>query len=245
MFAAGCGRSDPPQSTAPSTAPPTPPPPVATGPNAADEYRAVMAALKPADIEQLEARNPLTDESESRLPPQRLEELQPIIEQIKTASRMERCDFGIDYSDWPDIDLAQFAVFRTMARLLRAETHAGLDAGDAERAAEALAAQIRLSRQVGGQTLLEATLAYGILAGALETIIEHDDEWQRQQQARLHGELSLIDQADPFGGTAMVEWDAHKTRDHFAGPPYVEGAFQSRDQVRTMLMNAMAVVQPE
>jgi hypothetical protein len=171
--------------------------------NAAEEYRSLHAAMASALIAQLkQAGGALTPELERHLPA-----AQPVIDRLVWATRLEWCDWEIDYSAGYDTDLPHLSKLRDLALLLRADARRAMHAGDEDTAAEDVAAIVRMSRHVGGKGPIEAMVAFAMLFTAGDLTTEYAGSWNKSQRRTVRLEFQQIDRRDPFGGDAMLEWD--------------------------------------
>lgn len=169
--------------------------------NAAEEYRSLHAAMGVGLIAQLErAGGELTPELERSLPT-----AQPVIDRLVWATRLDRCDWSIDYSAGSDTELPHLPKLRELARLLRAHAQQAARSGDLETAAQDVAAIVRLSRHVGGESAIEAMVAFAMLRVGTDLAVEHAGTWSKKQRDMVLVELRRIDPHDPFGGNAMLE----------------------------------------
>lgn len=94
------------------------------------------------------------------------------IEALVDATKLERCDFGTDWSQGLNAMMPHLGKVRGLARVLRADTSRLLAAGDADGAAKRIAAMLRMANQVGrgGRTTIELLVAAAVGAMAAEFI---------------------------------------------------------------------------
>ena len=136
---AGCGSSDQSDTTRSRTG-------STASTNAANEYRRIHAALDPALIEacrDLEGLPDLTLELQEAL-----DAHGSLLEDLLTASMLEHCDFGTDYSKGVGTLLPHIADMREMAVALHADALRYGNAGDSPDATRRLLALIRMGRHI-------------------------------------------------------------------------------------------------
>lgn len=186
-----CGREAPTPDLGPST----------SVTNAADEYRSLHVAMGPQLVASLgQSSGELSPEVNRLLP-----SAQPVVARLVWATRLERCEWGIDYGAGAETELPHLPKLRDLARLLRAHAQQAARSGDMDTAAEDVAAIVRLSRHVGGESAIEAMVAFAMLRVGTDLAVEHAGTWNKKQRDMVLAELRQIDPRDPFGGNPMME----------------------------------------
>jgi hypothetical protein len=178
------------------------------GSNAADEYRSLHAAMP----EQLrtalrDSRGNLTPQVQRMLPSN-----QALIDRLVWATRLEHCNWEIDYTPGLDTLLPHLGYIRDFTRLLQVDARRSADAGDPDTAAENTAALLRMTRHIGGQTAIEALVGFALLRVASDIVIDYQHQWSSAHRRMLLEEIQRIDRRDPLGGEAMLDNDRHVSR---------------------------------
>lgn len=182
----GCG--------APAPAPPGP------EVNAAEEYRALSAAMAPALVEA--ARSGDLSADTERL----LADASAIRDRLVWVSRAPSCDWDIDYSSGLEALLPHLGPNRNLARMLDLDAQLASRRGDTTQSANNVAALIRMSRHVDGRAVLEDLVAISYVELATQRIVDDADSWTSAERAFVLAELDQVDVADPFGLSGDLAW---------------------------------------
>jgi hypothetical protein len=139
-----------------------------------------------------------------------LEEAQPLIKRLITASRMPFCDFGIRYEDGFGALLPHLGHMRTYARVLASDARRLAVAGRTDDAALRLVTCIRMSAQLTLDRVLISSLvsiAINSLAMNQAELIARDygmsDSMRKQIIVTARGLLT----DDPFGTRACIQME--------------------------------------
>lgn len=231
-----CERPAPPQSTgnAPATS--------QSETNAADEYRALHAAMTDDLLTHSGNATPnLTPEAA-----QALADAKPIIDRLVWATNLSRCDWGVDtsagYEAAIDAVLPDQGRLRALARLLRADAYRALQQGDSATAAADTAAIINLATHAGDELLIQTLTADGLLMVATDLITTHAASWSAEDRDTLRLALVKVDPDDPFGTSAALA----REREHAATEgfePIDENLLnQGQQKIREQLLAARRAV---
>jgi hypothetical protein len=190
----GCsGDDDPAEPEQPSSVDSALSLPADTRPNAAPEYARIHAAMGPGFFDPLvnvSTRTP-PDASESKF----LAGQQDLIRQIIAASRIERCDFGVERTQGLNIPMPHLTAVRHCAQLLQYDAHRmiGSLTGAAE-ATERLAALFRVARHAGSDPMIIPRLVSMacLSIGEQSLSMWNDRIRDKKQRAMLLAELQAV-----------------------------------------------------
>ncbi|RNC82405.1 MAG: hypothetical protein ED559_11680 [Phycisphaera sp.] len=161
-----------------------------------------------------------------------LEENQNYIEMLIDASRLEECDFGLNYEQGIETLIPQLAVMRSSAKLLVNDARR-LRNSDTDAVAERLAATIWIGEHASQTRTVIGSLV-GIAIAELarsETIKLLDENKLSSEQAKLiDGALDRVLVEDPFfslgsvrtEAVMMTTWIRHEFNDETAGEQFVD-----------------------
>jgi hypothetical protein len=231
----GCERREPEQVQVASPGPPVDQqaPTAPHGPNAAGEYRTIHEEISRELRSELAASaGSLTPRIEALLPA-----AQPLISRLVAASKLEHCDWRITYS--MGVELPHLAHMRLYARLLAADTEWAILEGDPDAAAANVAAMFRMSRHVGGKSVIEALVAFAISHLAANLVDANAGTWTTAQAISIIEELQKIDQNDPFDGDAKLEWERRLAAESGSQGPDEAFFHESREMTRRKLAQAI------
>lgn len=238
-LATGCERAEP--ATPPDTSTPTTTPtttvPLPANTNAAEQYRAIFADIDPQLVTQLaDAQGATSLDAGVRA-------AAPIVERLVAATTLARCDWDVDYSAGFDTSLPHLKELRSLAQLLRADAERALRTNDTATAAADVAALIRMSSHVGGKSVIEVLVAFGLLTYGTDLTTEHADAWTANDRSLLRTALSPIDPFDLFASNAALEWDKRRSAQEYMPPTDAVRFKQTQAKVTAGLRAAVTAVE--
>lgn len=200
--------------------------------NAADTYRQIYASFSPELIAALAE----TSRDSTTLDEGVRDEARKASPLLIEATRIEHCDWGVDYDRGTEVMLPHLTLLRDSMRLLRSRAIIAIDEGDADTAADATAAIIRLSRHVHGKLMIEGMIANGILTAGLQLASDHAEQWTDAHRRMLLAELKPFDNDEPFDFEAMLSYERE-----LAAAEDIEGPDASHyDRARERLTDRLA-----
>lgn len=173
------------------------PAPASAGPNAADTYQSVWAALG----------QPLHDAIRDGQPADAmLARHAADIERLVEATRSERCDFGIDYAGGLDVKLPHLSTVRALARVLKADAVRLLALRDHDAAARRAAALLRLAAQVAepAHSAIELLTACAVAGLGATLVSENPTLPQAASKADLQDALAAVARGGTLNSAAIV-----------------------------------------
>lgn len=203
LLLAGCGSSEPSGSDSSRSA-------NASGPNAAEEYRRIFAAIDP---EVLDACNELNGLANLKAGLQEsLDGESDNIQALVAASAMPRCDYGTDYSDGVGTLLPHLDDLRKLAAVLSAEAFRRGKSDDPAGAADCINALIGMAEHAAAAEpcIVGKFVGYSLLGKAEYTSREllSRDMLDAAARSRVAANLLAIDQQNPLdarGGLVLEE----------------------------------------
>lgn len=197
-------------------------PPGQESPNAYPVYQAIYASLHfkgmPTDPGKNAERDSLIRE--------RIQELGSDVEALLEATRIDRCDFGIDHSQMSTV-LFHIDEVWALDRLLRADADRLFRANDAAAAGERLIARLRLARHLGASpSLIEKRAAITAAIDTLNLLIPWARQASPEGRAAALVEVKKIYGPDPyncragFSHLSSVLLPAISQRDERMGPRF-------------------------
>ncbi|MHC5113775.1 MAG: hypothetical protein ACYTGP_05045 [Planctomycetota bacterium] len=208
LLLAACGSSEPPPADAPDAETAAP-----SGPNAGPEYRRIYSALGAAFDNALSDGYGLGDISPRTAGV--LERQQTHLDALAAASRIERCDFGTDYSQGMATLMPYLAEMRQLAKLADADVYRLTQDMQRDVAAERIATIVRLSRHAVGEhrTLLEQLVGMAILSLACQTTDALLERGLMDAAGKevVAAELRRLDADDPLDARASMRGEGELT----------------------------------
>jgi hypothetical protein len=141
---------------------------------------------------------------------QELDNAQKLIEQLVWASRLDRCDFGLMYQEGWSVLLPHLGKMRSASRILRSDAWRKLDAGEADAAADRLAAIYDMSRQVSRDRVLISSLVGMAMAAHAHVLTNRALEERSLTDAgrdALIAALERFEPDDPFNARECVKME--------------------------------------
>jgi hypothetical protein len=182
-------------------------------PNAAIEYARIDAAMGEGFFDPLvnvSTRTP-PDASESKF----LAGQQELVRQIIAASRIERCDFGVDRTQGLNTPMPHLAGVRHCAQLLQYDAHRMISSptGAAE-ATERLAALFRVARHAGSDPMIIPRLVSMacLSIGEQSLSMWNDRIRDKKQRAMLLSELQAVRASGLFEMRGVLAAELAATR---------------------------------
>lgn len=138
-----------------------------------------------------------------------LDRLEGFIEGLVEATEFPECDFGVDYDKGIEALLPHLSMMRKTAQLLVLDAKRLIAEGDMDAAAERLAAALRLSDHVTGDTtLINALVSIACYGLVDEVIAEHAQSFTAEQRRTIQEALLRFQSDDPFGCVRAVRGEA-------------------------------------
>ena len=126
------------------------------------------------------------------------------LEMLHRASRLDRCDWGLQWDRGPMTAMPHMAQARTLARLACFRARLRLSQGDSRGALEDLLAVLRMARHVGRDASLIGVLVQAsIEATAVDGIAQNFGRWPDEDLAALRQALDRL----PEGGSVAAAMD--------------------------------------
>lgn len=175
-------RSSTPVSAPSAGATPTATPPQASGQNAADVYKAVVATLGEQTVRQASRQVPVTPD---------LSAYASTLDELVEASKLDRCDFGVDWSDGTRTSIPHLRHLRGLAALLRAQATRADRAGDSDSACRYMATSLRLAAHMasGAHSSIETIIAMSMAEVGCQMVVQFssfkDSRWKGELQEAL------------------------------------------------------------
>lgn len=140
---------------------------------------------------------------------QLLSTLDPFIEGLIEATEFPACDFGVDYDKGVEALLPHLSTMRKTAQLLVLDAKRQISEGEIDAATERLAAALRLSQHVTGDTtFINALVAVACFALVEGEIAAHAELFSAENRKTLHAALLRFDTEDPFGCAQAIRSEA-------------------------------------
>lgn len=156
--------------------------------------------------------------------------------QIIEATRMKKCDFEVPWENGVSVLLPHLGKMRSQARLLRVDARRLAMMGDADGAAERLAALVRLSRHAAGDHILISSLV-GIAICSLaieETGMQFEaGKLTPGAKATILASLNALDRDDPFSMKAALRGEQRWTFD------WIKAKFHGDDAGKKLVGTAL------
>ena len=169
-------------------------------PNAALRYWQAIHGVQTEDSQKLREaytgpNSALTDEVKELLSKHRSE-----VNILIKASKMERCDFEVDYDEGFNAILPHLSPLRNSARILALDAQRAMSEGKPDEAAERLAAIFSMARHVCSDKLLISSLVGIAIESLAETNLQSmNDRLTQEGRADVLAALDKYDTVDPFG----------------------------------------------
>ncbi len=193
-------------------------------PNAADDYRTLLAeyeAIPSPRLEALRAMPTYLEPCDAAL----TNRLQSIVDRLHRASRADRSDFELDYTQGPELLMPHLAPMRGIARHMIGQARQRTLAGDGQAAARLMDTSNRMALHLAQDRLLISSLVgMAMLREASETIdfMIEQEQLSARDAAMLLRSFKQIDQQDPMGLRAALETEQQTMGDwvraQFASP---------------------------
>ena len=198
--AGGCSKSESPEPEPSAPVESAPAPKVVDNrPNAATEYVRIKKSMSEDFLD------PLIDVSYNEPPDQEasayLQSKQSVIKEIIAASKLDRCDFGVDYASATRPDMSHLSSVRRCIQLLSFDATRLIQFPSGEtQAVERLAAMARVANHAAAdQTLIGKLVAYACCQLTAECINEFRTKLIRPESRRLlQAELTKVRDGDIF-----------------------------------------------
>jgi len=131
------------------------------------------------------------------------------IEGLIEATEFPACDFGVDYDKGVEALLPHLSWMRNSAQLLVLDAKRLISEGEIDAATERLAAALRLSQHVTGDTtLINALVSIACFAMVDGEIDAHAQVFSNENRQTLRSALLRFDPDDPFGCVRAVRGEA-------------------------------------
>lgn len=131
------------------------------------------------------------------------------IELLIEATRFPGCDFGIDYEKGIDALLPNLGPMRRMAQILILDANRLLAEGDTDGAAERIAACLRLSQHITGDTtLINSLVSIAVFALVEDMVLKNQPSFSAENRQTIATALARFDAEDPFGCVKSVLGEA-------------------------------------
>lgn len=138
----------------------------------------------------------------------RLKENSDFINQVLTASRIDKCDFGIAYDEGFMALLPHLGLFRQGARILALDAHRLMSEGQPDEAAERIAAIYRMSVHVRNDSVLISSLvsmAMASLAADEALMFAEAGKLTDKGRAAIISAMQPLNQSDGFGAKRAID----------------------------------------
>lgn len=203
--------------------------------NAALQYHAAWMLLEPV-LDYNEFTSDELDALDEGILPERYAELlesnQAYIELLIDASRLEECDFGLNYEQGIEMLIPQLAVMRSSAKLLVNDARR-LRNTDTDAVAERLAATIRIGEHASQtRTVIGSLVGVAIadLARSETTKLLDENRMNVEQAKLVDAALDRVLVEDPFfslgsvrtEAVMMTTWIKHEFNNEAAGEQFVD-----------------------
>ncbi|MHC4100231.1 MAG: hypothetical protein ACYSW1_05015 [Planctomycetota bacterium] len=167
----------------------------------------MIGQIDPARLEQLlevasQPLQPIEDE-----PAETLRSAAGIVETLRRAAQIPRCDFSIVYGRYAPVIPGYLAGLRQAGRLLAADAVRMLQEAEDDQAAERMAICFRMSAHLAGDPIIASTLvSHNVFNGADELTrwALGNDAFSVDDRARLFVGVEAMPRKDPFGYVAAV-----------------------------------------
>jgi hypothetical protein len=198
----GCGPASPP--TGADATPGDSPAPAST--NAAESYRAIAARLDAAFVKKLQGaglyKPPIDVQALG------VEEQGTAVDELIAATKLPTCDFDVELRQGLGTSFAHLADVNTLGRLLAADGHRCLKAGDTEGAARRAAAGLRLANHLASHARAsgESRMAMATASLASRVVVEGGGPLAAAPAAaEIRSALRAVSAADPLGMKASLQ----------------------------------------
>jgi len=125
-------------------------------------------------------------------------------------SKLERCDFGIDYQRGPETLLPHLGELRRGAMLLIADARLKIDAGEIDEAVQRIAAGYRMAEHTAQNPLPITTIVAVSMFAVADGMATHADQrnlLNDEHRAALRTALERFDPDDPFSFVQAMEME--------------------------------------
>lgn len=154
------------------------------------------------------------------------------IDKLLDATRLDRCDFGLDYTKGPHMQAPHLEKLRATSRLLVADTRRLFDAGVTDPAIEHVRALFRLARQTAQSRLIvTSSIAVGFTRMACDEVLRMTSSG-KLSPAQSQALQDILRAFDPARDLAYPDALRHEGR---VSENYIRSAFTGADAGQQLL----------
>jgi hypothetical protein len=167
----------------------------------------MIGQIDPARLRKLDQVAGLPLQPIEAEPAETLRSAEGILETLRRAAQMPRCDFSIVHGREPPVIPEYLAGLRWAGRLLVADAVRMLQEADDEQAADRLEICFRMSAHLAGDAILASSLmAHNVFSGADELArwALANDAFSVDDRVRLLSGVEAMSRKDPFGYVASL-----------------------------------------